>query len=293
MNNYYHLDKAYLRNPLEYEGILVGQIGRLYCKADTVIKEHIHTDLFELTIATDGAGLVTTNGITFPIKKGDIYLSHPCDVHQIKTDPEKLLQFDFFAFKAKEGVFKEEMERIAREYGSPGKRIFRDERIRPLVGNALAELTEEKIHSKELLAAIFRQIMIYVIRGFQKMESREVADNVSHAEILCYKMMNYIDTHIYSMEKLEDLAEVMDYSYGYLSALFKKTTSGTLFDYYRNKRLDAAKLLLLEKKLTVTQISELLNYSSVYAFSKAFHQRFGTSPRKYQNREENGENIIL
>ena len=72
------------------------------------------------------------------------------------------------------------------------------------------------------------------------------------------------------------------YSYGYLSALYKKTTSNTLSDYYRNKKLELAKHLVIEKKLKIGEIAEILNYSSVYAFSKAFKNKFGVSPEKYK-----------
>ena len=94
--------------------------------------------------------------------------------------------------------------------------------------------------------------------------------------------MNYIDTHIYSIKKLEDLAKITDYSYGYLSALYKKTTSNTLSDYYHEKKMDAARLLILENKYKIIEIAEMLNYTSVYSFSKAFTKRYGISPRNYK-----------
>ena len=97
--------------------------------------------------------------------------------------------------------------------------------------------------------------------------------------------MNYIDTHIYSLKNLDELCEVFDYSYGYLSAIYKKTTSNTLSGYFREKRLDSARLLLLENRLTITEISELLNYTSVYSFSKAFKEYYGLSPKNYIERK--------
>ena len=83
-------------------------------------------------------------------------------------------------------------------------------------------------------------------------------------------------------KNLEELAGGMGYSYGYLSTVFKKVTSNTLLDYYQNKKFEMARLLVLEKKLKVREIAEMLNYSSVYAFSKAFKKHFGTSPGNYK-----------
>lgn len=290
MTGNYHLDNFYL-NPLDYDEIYLLQIGRLYCKNTTVVDTHIHTDLFELTVVTDGAGTVTTNGVPSKVKNGDIYLSMPCDIHKIESDRENPLKYDFFAFKIKENEYKLELDRIAEDYHSPDMRIFHDDRVRRLIANSIAELTSSNLYSDELLNSVFRQILIYLIRDFQKLPNKNYPDNATDAEILCYKLMNYIDTHIYTMKNLSELCEVMDFSYGYLSALFKKTTAETLYDYYNKKRADAACLLLKENKLTVTKISETLGYSSLYAFSKAFKNQFGLSPKNYKKLYMSEKNI--
>lgn len=283
MEKDYHLSREYFKDPLSFDGINVSQIGRLFCKSGTVVDTHIHTALFELTVVTEGRGIITTNGVPVPVERGDIYLSLPCDSHKIESDAEKPLKYDFFAFTCDKECYRQELEHIVQTYHSANTRIFHEDCIRPLIGNAIAELNQEHIYSSELLTAIFHQIIIYVIRGFKQMTPETAADTVTGAEKLCYQLMNYIDTHIYSLKKLEDLAAVTDYSYGYLSAIFKKTTSNTLFHYYQEKKLDTARLLLLEKKYRIVEIAEMLNYASVYAFSKAFTKHYGVSPRNYRD----------
>lgn len=276
----YHVNKNFFRDPLVYDGLSVVQVGRMFCKSTTVIDTHMHLNCYELTVVTDGEGLIYSNGTPTSVKKGDIYLSLPCDAHKIETDPVKLLKFDFFAFITENGCFDEAFEMIAQNHNSPHARVIRDERIRPLISNAIAELSEENAYKNELLTALFRQILIYTARGFQNIKPTVFAD-ASRAEALCYKLMNYIDTHIYTMKNLGELAQITDYSYGYLSTLFRDTTANTLTSYFQEKKLDTARLLLLENKLTVTQVAELLNYSSVYAFSKAFRKHYGVSPKAY------------
>ena len=279
-NSNYHLNISFFRQPLMYDDLSVLQIGRMFCKSTTVIDTHVHMDCYELTVVTDGEGDIYTNGVPTAVKKGDIYLSLPCDAHKIVTDPKKPMKFDFFAFVVKDGCFEGEFERISRNYGSPHTRVLRDERIRPLIGSAIAELSQDNTYKEELLTALFRQILIYTARGFQNIKPHRIS-STSQAEAICYQLMNYIDTHIYSMKNLNELAQITDYSYGYLSTVFRSTTANTLASYFQEKRLDTARLLLLENKLTITEVSELLNYSSVYAFSKAFRNYYGTSPKLY------------
>ena len=284
MNKDYHLSRNYFQKPLKYEYICISQIGRRFCNNKTVIDTHIHLDLFELTIVTEGKGIVTTNNFSVPVEAGDIYLSLPCDSHKIVSDPEKPLKYDFFAFTCEDVYFNQELEHIAQTYHSPKTRIFHNDSIRLLISNAIAELSHEHAYSQQLLFSIFQQVIIYTIRGFHGIESLKHSTATTHAEILCHKLMNYIDTHIYSLKRLEDLAEITDYSYGYLSALFKKTTSSTLSDYYHEKKLDAARLLIIENKYKIIEIAEMLNYTSVYSFSKAFTNRYGVSPRNYKSK---------
>ncbi|MBR5295656.1 MAG: helix-turn-helix domain-containing protein [Clostridia bacterium] len=281
MQYYYHLDNLYLKNPLIFRGIAVAQIGRMFCKRDTVIKEHFHTDLFELTVVNDGKGTISTNGIQKSVKKGDIHLSIPGDTHKIESDWDEPLRYDFFAFRLTRPPFDEAFGKLS-ENLSPGEdRVFSDERIQDLISRAIGEISSRLPFSKELLSSIFEEVIIYTLRGTDKKEKEPLSDK-SHREILCYSLMNYIDTHLHTMHSLKELEKVTDYSYGYLSSVFKKTTSESLQDYYRKKKLSAAAKLLKEKKLSVAKISERFNYSSPYAFSKAFKNEFGISPTEYR-----------
>lgn len=281
----FHLNRTYFAEPIEFESIFLLQIGRMFCNSTTVIDSHIHTNLYELTIVTDGKAIISTNDIPTSVKKGDIYLSYPGDIHKIESDKNEPLKYDFFAFRLNDSDFKNDFERIAQDYSLPSTRVFHDDRIRALIGNAIGELDSSYKYRNEVLNSVFRQIMIYVIRGFENIKPSKNRTNATRSELLCHRLMNYIDTHIYSLKNLDELTETTGYSYGYLSSVFKKTTQNTLSDYFRERRLDAARLLLIENKLTITEISELLNYTSVYAFSKAFKEYYKKSPQIFKTAE--------
>ena len=283
-NPNYHFDKRFFENPLKFGEIVLYQIGRLYSNSKTKVDTHVHGNLYELTVVTDGCGTVTTNDTPVKVSRGDIYLSFPCDTHKIESDAEKPLKYDFFAFNTENAEMREELEKIMLEHSSAERRVFGDERVSFLVSNAISEMNGEEYAAAGLLECIFLQILIYTLRNFLERAPHNRPDRITSNDALCYKMMNYIDTHIYSMKKLEELSDVMGYSYGYLSALYKKTTSNTLADYYRRKKLEIARLLVLEKQMKMGEIAEMLNYASVYAFSKAFKNKFGVSPENYSKK---------
>ena len=285
MKDLYHLNRVYFGNPREFRVLYLLQIGRMFCRADTLIDSHIHHDLFELTVVTDGEAVISTNDVSTRVKKGDIYLSFPGDIHKIVSSADAPLKYDFFAFQLADESFKRDFEHIVADYASPRTRLFHNDRIRNLIGNAIAEIDSSLYCSDELLNAIFKQIIIYVIRGFREINPQKNSANTSDQELLCHRIMNYIDTHIYSLKNLSELEDFTDYSYGYLSSIFKRITGNTLRSYFLDRRLDAARLLLLEGKLSVSRISEMLSYASVYAFSKAFKEKYGIAPKVFM--EEN------
>lgn len=276
----YLIEENHMAAPQQYGEFHLVQIGRRFCKPSEQIFPHVHWNWFELTIVTKGTATVVTNGEKSPVEKGDIYLSFPGDIHSMQTDSNGNFEYDFFAFSCEKEYLQVELQNIVQQHRESQTRIFRDERIPLLVNNALSEVSQkEQIYSRRLLENIFEQIALYVVRIFKGAQQQNA--HVSETEILCLQVMQYIDTHIYLIEHLEDVAENFHYNYSYLSALFKKTTGKTLFEYYQTRKLETAKALLSENKKSVGEVSEELRYSSPYAFSRAFKQIYGLSPKQY------------
>ena len=46
--------------------------------------------------------------------------------------------------------------------------------------------------------------------------------------------------------------------------------------------MNAARVMILENRLRLSEIAEVLGYSSAYALSKAFRAGTGVSPREYR-----------
>ena len=248
-----------------------------------MVDKHAHIDWYELTIVTQGKGTVITNDVEIPVRQGDIYLSFPCDFHAIVSDRTDPLRYDFFSFKTEDTELWEALIRVMETHARPDVRTVRDNVIASLVSGAIAELDRDDRYTAEMLKASFTQILVRLLRHFESgTETEHARYSVTEAEALCYRLMNYIDTHIYTMTSLEELAEVTNYNYSYLSSLFHKTTSGMLTDYYRRRRLETARLLIEEGGLNITEIASLLRYSSIYTFSRAFKEYFNLSPSQYR-----------
>ncbi len=276
----YQINRDCFLNPLEFGSTRLYQIGRLYCTSDTVIERHCQLNFFELTVVTGGEGTVITNGVEKMVREGDIHVSFAGDFHEIRSASQNPLKYDYLAINTVEPTLLCELDRIVESYHDESHRLIRDGEISALTAQAIAEINGGQIHSDIILSAIFDQIFVRLIRAFEKTDLPLPHKGASDAQMLCYRLMNYIDSHIYTMKSLNELSEVTSYNYNYISNLYKEVTGDTLMSYYRSKRLTTAKLLLCDGELGVSEIAGLLNYSSVYSFSRAFKAKYGVPPSR-------------
>ena len=287
MKNKFHVVQNYFATPRQIQEINLYQVGRRFCAEGMVIPTHPHIiDCIEITVVIGGKGTVITNDTSTHVQAGDVYLSFTGDFHKIVSSQKDPLKYDFIAFSTSDPQLSQELESVMQSYSSPQKRVTQDEKITYLLGNIIAEINEPDKLSDEILHSMLRQLIIYIIRNYKE-RSRSVVSfgGITDGEALCLQLMNYIDTHIYTMNCLSRLSEITGYSYNYMSNVFKKNTSTTLLEYYHSKRMKTAKLLLAENKRTVSEIAELLGYSSIYTFSRAFKKQFGLSPSEYKKQK--------
>ncbi len=90
------------------------------------------------------------------------------------------------------------------------------------------------------------------------------------------ELKGYIDANCDKYLTLDILENQFHYSRFYLEKEFKAMHNCSIMKYYNEKRLLKAKELLRE--MTVTQTANALGYSSIYAFSRAYKNKFGVSP---------------
>lgn len=282
MENKYHLDFYFHGDEKTFGSTKLLQLGRLHFSYNGFISEHAHGNLFELTSVTDGKGEIYSNGIATSVEPGDVYFSLPGDFHKIVPYKNELFKYDYFAFRTDHPILSNEFSRIWTEGLPPTHRVFRSAIVQDGIAEAISELSEKPPFYEHVLAILFERILFATIRALQTENNVPFKKYLSNAEELCYQLMYYIDTHIYSLEKLDELSKTFSYNYSYLSALFKKTTGDSLQRYFQNRKIKTAKLLLAEGKLKAVEIAELLRYGSLYSFSKAFKSACGVSPKYFR-----------
>lgn len=99
------------------------------------------------------------------------------------------------------------------------------------------------------------------------------------ADLLAWLQLNY-DSSL----SVEELAARFGYHPAYMTSLFKKATGYTIVEYINQKRIQAAKnLLLTPPRLTIREISEMVGFPDEKYFMKLFKRYEGITPTGYRN----------
>lgn len=106
--------------------------------------------------------------------------------------------------------------------------------------------------------------------------------------ILVQRIKDCITTLINDVEKSKKhnvsdyLSSELHYSYSYLSNVFSEVTHSSIENFVILKKIDLAKQLIINQKLTLTEIAYKLNYSSVAHLSTQFKKTTGLTPSAFQ-----------
>ncbi|MEY4917826.1 MAG: hypothetical protein RL616_1739 [Verrucomicrobiota bacterium] len=105
-----------------------------------------------------------------------------------------------------------------------------------------------------------------------------------HAELPepVVRVLNAISANPSRDWKAKELAVVGKVSYSGLRAAFQKSGQGTVHEHIQRARLDQARLLLADKRLSIKDVSGQLNFSSEFYFSHFFRHHTGMTPTDFR-----------
>jgi two-component system, response regulator YesN len=105
---------------------------------------------------------------------------------------------------------------------------------------------------------------------------------------LIEKARQYVRDNVDKRIMLQDVADYICISPGYLSALFKKQYNQNFVEYVNSTKIERACQLIKEDKLMIYEISNTLGFENAYYFTKVFKRLKGMTPTEYQHKMKGG-----
>jgi AraC family transcriptional regulator len=181
---------------------------------------------------------------------------------------------------------------LAELYGDPGIRAdairyladVDDGLIRQLGLAIRHELCGESASGRMMVEAASLALVARVAHtyGHDSPGRRGTDETAPPCSLRIQRAIRFIRENLDQDLTVADLAEVACLSPFHFARMFKAATGSTPHGFVSAARLEEARRLLVQRKLSLADIAHRSGFSSQAAFSTAFRRALGCSPREYQ-----------
>ena len=254
---------------------------------------HVHQDAWELCCSMQGTLTVLKGDETVTLSGGQILLIAPGIPHDIAVNDAGSKAF-IISFTISSGEFMNLMQDSILPSTPAQMQLF--EMMITELENAFEQDYEwlhlftfrpsesSPVGAEQMICCLLEQILILLFRNATAQEGQVVPTKQYRAAMYIYlagQVNAYIRDHLAESLTVETIASHFHYSRARLSTVYKNAAGITLSRAVSNARIARAKELLLAGQHTVSEISEMLGYSSPQYFSYCFSRSTGQAPARY------------
>lgn len=237
---------------------------------------HLHSHI-EAGFVIEGKTEVTIDGLTYPVDAGEAFIIFPNRIHSYEDNgnikcylficsPDDVAPFTdiFKGYLPDSPVFKPLEPEILQSVFDPAAR-----RGMELERDPDTPFTAERVRA--YASAVLSEMLPAV-----KLKPSTSGDPDATQRILLY-----CDTHYRDDLSLDILAKELGYSKYYISHVFSTNINIGFSRYLRSLRVNAAKRLIRQTQMTMTDIAIDSGFTSIRTFNRQFFAETGISPTEY------------
>ena len=248
-------------------------------KYDSDWHSTLHTHPFtELFYVVDGKGEFNIQGQRFPVKPNDFVIINPQVEHTELSSPDEPLDYIVLGIN---GLSFSNLTPVS-EGGHPFSFFnLRDEQkdiLRYL--NAMVQEATSQSMSYELVCHNLLEILLIKILRHQHFDLEVGKQSKATKDISFIK--HYLETYYHESIQLEDLASMTHLSRFYISHSFKKEIGMSPMEYLIAIRIKESKILLRTTNYSISQVADIVGFTTPTYFSKQFRKSTGISPTDYR-----------
>lgn len=238
----------------------------------------LHTHPFtEIFYVIDGEGSFITNHHQFSVQKKDVIIINANVEHtEISSDDNPL---EYIAIGIQDVSF------ISTTHAETDHPFifynFQDKQKEVLFYlNAIIQEAESSQHNFEYICQHLLKVLIIKLLRQSKLQLEIKSHSILGTDVLIAKQ--YIENNFRENITLDLLAEITYLNKFYLSRTFKNEVGRTPIDYLNLQRIKEAKMLLKTTNFSVSQVANIVGFSSQSYFSEVFNKYELQTPTKYR-----------
>ena len=230
---------------------------------------------YQIIYCTRGSGVLKMDGKTFDINEGDAFYLPPKVPHEYYPKGE-IWETHWIVFEGREVP---EMLKHIKLDKAMVFHINDINAIDAIFKKILYLMKTNYYYCGHQCSAHLYQFLIELHRVVNLQNGSQDGQKLNQLQ----PVIDYIDKNYKNELTLVELAELIDLSPQYLCRLFKECLNLRPFEFLARKRIQQAKLLLLEDKLNINEIAAKVGYNDCSYFCAVFKKHEMLSPAEFRS----------
>lgn len=233
----------------------------------------------ELFYVISGRGEFMIEELVFPVKADDIVIINPNVQHTETAVPNNPMEYIVLGMEGGEFLLddSEDTRYCCFNCGAASGEIL------GMMREMLREMQEKQKHHGIVARNILENLSVKLLRHRSVLlEQREPVKKSSRE---CAKVKRYIDNHFKENITLDLLSEMAHINKYYLVHAFTQEMGISPINYLVQKRIDESRHMLLNTGHSISEISQIMGFSSPSYFSQSFSRLNKMSPREYRMKQ--------
>ena len=250
-------------------------------------------DFWEMVYVDGGDVIAITDGLGRTLSQGQVIFHRPMEVHahvSNKLVPNNMLVVSFTTKSPAMDFFDKKVFTLDKT-GKTLLTLFIKEATYAL-GDIPGEYSNKNpldfssapFGSFQLLECYLTELLLILSRASDdsgtSVKRSDISKELAKSSI-AELIVSYLKENLYSHITLSDICTKFFMGKSHLCKIFSEYIGEGPIEYYSKLKMQEAKKLLSKDELTVSSISDILGYSSIHNFSRAFRKTTGVSPTAY------------
>ena len=234
-------------------------------------------DNYIVHFVISGKGRYTVNDITHHLGVGDFFLIRPNELVDYEADVQDPWEYYWIGFSGTK------VKEILHTNGIGAKDYIGQVGAQKELQGKFAYFMESDFFDDAKKLA--NQALFYDIFSFFKIhnENMEMGVRISRTKKYSEAFLLYVGNNYYREDlTIEEIAKSMYLHPAYFSQVIKEELGLTALKYLNLYRMNKASQLLKTTELSVEQIASAVGYQNRHSFTRAFKNRFHSSPTRYK-----------
>lgn len=247
-------------------------------------------DFWEIVYVDKGEIEIDSNHQWFPLKQGQAVFHQPNEYHNLRANGVSapnlvIISFQCASpamefFKRKIFPLSDQEKHLLATIVTEAKAAFSS----PLEDTFLNKLERKKdapFGAEQMLLLSLEQLLISLYRSYGEVSFNTSTLRRGLEQDVVSAVLAFLQENIQEKLVFQQVLDRIGISASSLKMIFKEKMGMGVMNYFAKMKIDAAKILIREGNLNITQIAGYLGFDSVHLFSRRFRQMTGMSPTEY------------